>query len=641
MSPQKTRTSVSHPIRVDFVDQETLGIPGRLGMTFAPGMKADSYNGRWKRDLDADLQRLKHHYHADALVTLLEESEFQLYGVPDLLDRAAEAGLETIHFPIVDVSTPHKAQSGQYVDLIARIVNLLREGKTVVVHCRGGLGRTGTVAASILVATGRDADEAIDLVRRFCGDRAVETPKQEEYVRGFEKEWQAKQTADRPPARRTYGPEPTQIERYRGCLLGLAVGDALGTTLEFKPPGTFQPIEDMVGGGPFGLRAGEWTDDTSMALCLAESLIERRGFNPADQLQRYVRWYRKGHMSATGACFDIGNATREAIQRFEQTGEPYSGSRNPGKSGNGSIMRLAPVPLFYARGPMYPFAEDIPLEAIERSGQSSKTTHGSQNCIDACRYLGALIMGAANGVDKDYLLSAHYSPSTSNYWEHRPLSEEVFEVAAGSFKHKEPPEIKGSGYVVRSLEAALWAFHKSDTFEEGALLAVNMGDDADTTGAVYGQLAGAYYGEKAIPESWRRRLAHRLLIERYADKLLHFGPIIDWNRLLALLSTFERPGYEFAREVNHYYELSPEAGEFLDTLYEIGALIVFDWGEWSEEAERLFNDPSALANADEVTLRKLLHFHARKDRFAEDHFAEMLQSGHINVILRRIRELQT
>jgi ADP-ribosylglycohydrolase len=103
-------------------------------------------------------------------------------------------------------------------------------------------------------------------------------------------------------------------ERYRGCLLGLAAGDALGTTLEFKPPGSFQPIEDMVGGGPFNLRPGEWTDDTSMALSLAESLIERRGFHPADQLSRYCRWWREGYLSSTGRCFDIGNMMRDVGQ---------------------------------------------------------------------------------------------------------------------------------------------------------------------------------------------------------------------------------------------------------------------------------------------------------------------------------------
>ena len=132
------------------------------------------------------------------------------------------------------------------------------------------------------------------------------------------------------------------IARYRGILLGLAAGDALGTTLEFRRPGTFAPIADIVGGGPFNLPAGAWTDDTSMALCLAESLIERRGFDPVDQLERYVRWYRLGHLSSTGNCFDIGNTVRAALNRFERTREPYCGSTDPMAAGNGSIMRLAP-----------------------------------------------------------------------------------------------------------------------------------------------------------------------------------------------------------------------------------------------------------------------------------------------------------
>lgn len=302
--------------------------------------------------------------------------------------------------------------------------------------------------------------------------------------------------------------------RFRGALLGLAAGDALGTTLEFRPPGTFEPVEDMVGGGPFGLRAGQWTDDTSMALCLAESLMLRGRFDPVDQLTRYVGWYRNGRLSSTGSCFDIGATTRRALLRFELTGEPYPGETHERAAGNGSIMRLAPVPAFYA-------ARGEPREAVEASGRSSRTTHGARNAVDACRYLGALICGALLGATKDDLLSERYSP-VAGYWEERPLAAEIEEVAAGSFKYREPPEIRGSGYAVRSLEAALWAFHRSDSFRDGALLAVNLGDDADTTGAVYGQLAGAYYGDRgdrAIPAGWLDRLALRRTIGALADGL--------------------------------------------------------------------------------------------------------------------------
>ena len=299
----------------------------------------------------------------------------------------------------------------------------------------------------------------------------------------------------------------TPRERYRGALLGLAAGDAVGTTVEFSPPGTFTPVTDMVGGGPFRLHPGEWTDDTSMALCLAESLLERRGFDPVDQMDRYVRWRNHGHLSSNGRCFDIGNTVADALRRFEATGDPWAGSTDPHSAGNGSIMRLAPVPLFYAADA---------AQAITISGDSSRTTHGAAACVDACRYLGGLIVGALRGATKEALLAPLYHPVPGAMWQ---LDPPIATIAAGSFAHKSPPAIRGSGYVVESLEAALWAFHQAETFDAGCLLAVNLGYDADTTAAVYGQLAGAYYGAAAIPATWRDRLAHGDLIIDFADRL--------------------------------------------------------------------------------------------------------------------------
>ena len=297
-----------------------------------------------------------------------------------------------------------------------------------------------------------------------------------------------------------------KLSRYRGCLLGLAVGDALGTTLEFSPPGTFTPIDDLIGGGPFHLKPGQWTDDTSMALCLATSLIERRGFDPIDQLERYVRWWHEGYLSSTGTCFDIGVTVRSALTRFLQTREPYPGSIDPYTAGNGSIMRLAPVVLYYARQPE---------QAIHFAAESSRTTHGAPEVIDACRYFASLMLDALNGKSKEEILRDQNTPFTPK----------IAAIAAGSFKRKQPPEIRGTGYVVDSLEAALWAFHRSRDFREGALLAVNLGDDADTTGAVYGQLAGAFYGEENIPAAWRDTIAQRELINELAEKLFTQGAV--------------------------------------------------------------------------------------------------------------------
>jgi ADP-ribosyl-[dinitrogen reductase] hydrolase len=301
-----------------------------------------------------------------------------------------------------------------------------------------------------------------------------------------------------------------RLDRYKGCLLGLAVGDALGTTLEFEPPGSFTPINDMIGGGPFDLNPGQWTDDTSMALCLAESLIKYNGFDPVDQMKRYAMWYHNGRLSSTGTCFDIGNTCLSAITKFERSGEQYCGSTDSHSAGNGSLMRLASIPLFFSSNPE---------EAIEMSGNSSRTTHGAETCVSACKYFAALIVGALNNVDKETLLSKRYCP-IPNYWNDHPLASEIDAIALGSFKENQPPEIKGTVYVVKSLEAALWAFHNSSSFKEGCLMAVNLGDDADTTGAIYGQIAGAYYGISNIPDAWLDKIFNHKLIESFAKNLI-------------------------------------------------------------------------------------------------------------------------
>jgi ADP-ribosyl-[dinitrogen reductase] hydrolase len=299
------------------------------------------------------------------------------------------------------------------------------------------------------------------------------------------------------------------IDRYLGCLLGLAAGDAVGTTVEFSPPGTFVPVTDMAGGGPFSLEPGQWTDDTSMALCLAESLIACPDFDPADQMRRYVRWRNDGHLSSNGRCFDIGVTVRGALGNFIRTGEPYSGPTDEYSAGNGSIMRLAPVAMRYASDP---------ATAIERAADSSRTTHGALEAIDGCRYMAGILVGLLRGASKAEVLEPGYAP-IAGAWDERPLAPRIAEVAAGSFKRREPPEIEGTGYVVRSLEAALWAFHRTGNFRDGCLLAVNLGHDADTTAAIYGQFAGACYGVGSIPPQWRSQLALESQISSFARQL--------------------------------------------------------------------------------------------------------------------------
>jgi ADP-ribosylglycohydrolase len=164
------------------------------------------------------------------------------------------------------------------------------------------------------------------------------------------------------------------------------------------------------------------------------------------------------------------------------------------------------------------FYASNPAEAIERSGESSRTTHGAQTAVDACRYFAGLLVGALGGADKETLLSPRYCP-IKGYWDAHHLHPEIAAVADGSFKQRNPPQIRGTGYVVRSLEAALWAFDQTSSFRDAILMAGNLGDDADTTSAICGQLAGAHYGVGGIPETWRNKLAKRELIEQLFDGL--------------------------------------------------------------------------------------------------------------------------
>jgi ADP-ribosyl-[dinitrogen reductase] hydrolase len=293
-------------------------------------------------------------------------------------------------------------------------------------------------------------------------------------------------------------------DRFRGCLLGLAAGDAVGTTVEFQSRGSFPPVTDMVGKGPFGLKAGEWTDDTSMALCLAKSLVEKNGFDADDQMNRYCMWYEQGYMSSNGRCFDIGNTVREALIRYQHTGDPYNGSPEAMSAGNGSIMRLAPVVMFF-----YPDREQI----LHYTAESSRTTHAAKECLDACRLLADILFRALSGKEKEEVLLGTSAENVN--------SPAIRRIAQGEYRVKTEERIRGTGYVVESLQAALWSFWKTDTYREAILTAANLGDDADTTAAVCGQVAGAYYGEGGIPATWLTRLVKEQEIRKLADDLRH------------------------------------------------------------------------------------------------------------------------
>ncbi|CAF1409037.1 unnamed protein product [Adineta ricciae] len=333
----------------------------------------------------------------------------------------------------------------------------------------------------------------------------------------------------RPPPERV---DKNEFDKIFGSLIGLALGDALGAHVEFRPRQYLvdNPVTDLQAGGTWGLRKGQFTDDTSMALCLAISLITRHDFVPYDQLVRYKWWYRYGYMSSTGECFDIGSGTRESICAFESRQKKFAKIHQISENemdflddkklleefdiycshdraaGNGGLMRLAPVPLFFHQSPR---------RAVKYSGISAIITHGDRRVYDACRYYGALIVAALRGEKKEKLLDEEFYEKHQDWFGNKPLHEEVQKIAQGSFKTKNGYEggIRGKGFVLSSLEAALWAFYTDeDSFKKGVLAAVNLGDDTDTTAAIYGQLAGAYYGYKELPEEWVKQIyAHEFL----------------------------------------------------------------------------------------------------------------------------------
>lgn len=332
-------------------------------------------------------------------------------------------------------------------------------------------------------------------------------------------------------------------DRAVGALVGLAAGDAVGAALEFRRPGTFTPITDMVGGGPFGLQPGEWTDDTSMAMCLAESILDTGGLDPTDQLHRYVMWWREGYWSSTGTCFDIGNTTVAALKRFAMTGAVTDGHIDQESAANGSAMRLAAVPIRWHA--------DL-AESAERSAESSRPTHAADRPVDVCRLLGAMTAALIRGDDADDVLDP-------GFWNLGALHPEVEAVARGSWRTREPPEIRGTGYCVHAIEAALWAVGGAADFREAVLRAANLGDDADTTAAVAGQIAGARWGWTGIPAEWRERITEVDRIRAIATRLVAAGrdgdPVPAWDHDDVHHAFWARPGAILAGELpGHRYD---------------------------------------------------------------------------------------
>jgi ADP-ribosyl-[dinitrogen reductase] hydrolase len=484
------RTSQTHPLKI----AEIATGPGRgkIGITFAPGKKQlDAISGPWERDLATDLDAIAD-WNAAAVVTLLEDPELRALSIAKLGQEVRRRHMEWHHLPITDGSVPSAPFEATWGDDSRQIQSLLERGWNVLIHCKGGLGRAGMIAARLLVQLGTDPARVIEMVRAGRGQGAIETVAQEEWIR------LGRTSSPVQPSR-----EFNAIrDRAVGALLGLAVGDAVGTTIEFQAKPKYAVIDDMVGEGPFRLKPGEWTDDTAMALALADSLLAHPEFDPGDLMARFVDWYRNATYSCTGTFFDIGNTVRAALTRFERTGEPLAGSTDSNSAGNGALMRLSPVAIRYWSDRQ---------KMSETAALQTRTTHGASEAIDASLLFAEILGDAISSKPRDEVL-ARRSGSFAG---------KIKAIATGhSWRGRHRDEIRGSGYVVDCLNAALWSVSRTTNFRSAILLAANLGQDADTIAAVAGQLAGALYGLSGIPHDWMIKLAWREKIEKVARETI-------------------------------------------------------------------------------------------------------------------------
>jgi ADP-ribosyl-[dinitrogen reductase] hydrolase len=287
--------------------------------------------------------------------------------------------------------------------------------------------------------------------------------------------------------------------------VGLAVGDALAAATQFRRAGSFAPVGDLLGGGPFDLPRGAWSDDTAMALCLAESLAEREDFDAADQLVRYGRWQKEGHLSATGQCLGVTAAVARALAAAPWRPPPLARTQLLAQRDPEPLSRVAPVVLH-----AYPVAE----QAITLAAESARSTCHAPIVLDACRLLAAMLHAALAGETRARMLN----PPAALFSE-RALHADVAKIAAHDYGPDWMPP-PADGGVLAVIDLARWCLASTANFRDGVLRAVNLGGDSDVIAAVYGQLAGAHFGASTIPAPWRQALARADLISELSDRLL-------------------------------------------------------------------------------------------------------------------------
>jgi ADP-ribosylglycohydrolase len=287
-------------------------------------------------------------------------------------------------------------------------------------------------------------------------------------------------------------------DRNTGGLMGVVVGDALGLPVQFRSRKEVRckPITGMTGYGTFNLPPGSWSDDSSLTLCLAESLA-LKGYDLEDIMNRFIAWYQDGYMTPFGYAYDIGRTTSDAIQLMIRTATPTVGGYKESDNGNGALMRILPAALFFENNP------DMPA----RVGLISAMTHGHNRSRIACGFYSLVAAYLAQGMGA-YSAYSNAVIGFQSYFSAKPKENEHFaRILSGKIATIPDSKIKSSGYVIHTLEAALWCLLRNDNYADTVLAAVNLGEDTDTTAAVAGGLAGILYGRQGIPREWIDTLA--------------------------------------------------------------------------------------------------------------------------------------
>lgn len=465
----------------------------------------------------------------EAIVNLTAADELPPY------DDLLPAQVAHHRFPIRDHDIP--ADPSHMADILEAIESALRAGRRLYVHCRAGIGRTGTVVGCLLVERGASGEAALEMLNRAWQQCAraeawpsvPETEAQIEYVRSWQPRvilgicGSASRGAEWGPGARAAlsgapgGPalaqsaaafSPAAIRgRFVGALVGLAVGDAVAAATQDREPDTFAPVTDLIGGGPFDLPRGAWSDDTAMALCLADSLVACRAFDARDQVERYVRWQQEGYLSATGVCAGITPSTARALAAAQWRRQVFPGSHAPKQLDPEPLSRVAPVVMF-----AFASAE----EAVRLAGDAARITCQAPTVVEVCRIFAAMVHAALAGASKEEILAPTHGLAELEAVGFRPR---VRSLLRGRYRRKRPGQVRSGATVIEALEAALWAFDQSESFPAGALIAANLGERSDVVGAAYGQLAGAFYGAAAVPPAWRTALLRVELIESLAEQL--------------------------------------------------------------------------------------------------------------------------